>query len=132
MRKCTWRSCKNIDRHTEKICDEILDVFSSKRKECIQQTLKISQILVLSTIAAIAACSLDVITHYSHHGHGHGISTRYFRKAQGHEYGGYGLGYGGYGYGGLGGCGDYGLGYGGLGGYGSFGYGKMSISLKRR
>ncbi|GBN12239.1 hypothetical protein AVEN_50943-1 [Araneus ventricosus] len=59
----------------------------------------LNQIVVLALVA-IAACSLDVIPHYSHHGHGHGISTRYFRKAQGHGYGG--LGYGGYGYGGLG------------------------------
>ncbi|XP_055931971.1 neuropeptide-like protein 31 [Argiope bruennichi] len=84
-------------------------------------------ILVLALVA-IAACSLDVIPHYSHHGYGHGISSRYFRKAQGHGYGlgygGYGLGYGGYGgygYGGLGGYGGYG--YNGLGGYGGFGYG---------
>ncbi|GBN12231.1 hypothetical protein AVEN_50936-1 [Araneus ventricosus] len=89
-------------------------------------------ILVLALVA-IAACSLDVIPHYSHHGYGHGINTRYFRRAQGHGYGlgyggyglvygGYGLGYGGYGYGGLGGYGGYG--YGGLGGgYGGSGYG---------
>ncbi|GFT40846.1 hypothetical protein NPIL_48691 [Nephila pilipes] len=78
------------------------------------------QILVLAFVA-IAAASLDVIPHYSHHGHGHGISSRYFRKAEGHGYGlgygGYGLGYGGYGLG----YGGYGLGYGGLG-YRGLGY----------
>lgn len=88
------------------------------------------QIAVLA-LAAIVAASLDVIPHYSHHGHGHGVSTRYFKKAQGHGYGlgyggygGYGLGYGGYGLGygrnGLGYDGGYGLGYGGYG-YGGFG-----------
>ncbi|XP_015916889.2 keratin-associated protein 19-2-like [Parasteatoda tepidariorum] len=73
----------------------------------------------------------DVIHHYGKHG-GHGVSSRYFIKSQGHGlgYGGYGLGYGGYGlgYGGSGlGYGGYGLGYGsygaGYGGYGRYGYG---------
>ncbi|GBM37724.1 hypothetical protein AVEN_17380-1, partial [Araneus ventricosus] len=74
--------------------------------------------LLVLALVSIAACSLDVIPHYSHHGHGHGISSRYFRKAQGHGYGG--LGYGGYGYDGLG-YGGYGLGYGGFGnGYGAY------------
>ncbi|XP_055931967.1 neuropeptide-like protein 30 [Argiope bruennichi] len=100
------------------------------RAVCNRSSIISRKILVLALVA-IAACSLDVIPHYSHHGYGHGISSRYFRKAQGHGYGGYGLGYGGYGlgyggyggygYGGLGGYGGYG--YGGLGGYGSFGYG---------
>lgn len=84
----------------------------------------VSQIVLLA-LAVIASASLvDIIPHYSYHGYGHGVSARYFRKAQGHGYGlgngGYGLGYGGYGlgYGGLGlgaglGYGAYGLGYGG-------------------
>ncbi|KAF8794578.1 hypothetical protein HNY73_002549 [Argiope bruennichi] len=82
-------------------------------------------LIVVLALVAIAACSLDVIPHYSHHGHGHGISSRYFRKPQGHGYGGYGLGYGGYGLG----YGGYGLGYGGYGygglGYGGYGYGGL-------
>ncbi|KAF8794577.1 hypothetical protein HNY73_002548 [Argiope bruennichi] len=89
-------------------------------------------LIVVLALVAIAACSLDVIPHYSHHGYGHGISSRYFKKAQGHGYGGYGLGYGGYGlgYGGYGlGYGGYGLGYGGYGygglGYGGYGYGGL-------
>ncbi|GBN65144.1 hypothetical protein AVEN_107359-1 [Araneus ventricosus] len=98
-------------------------------------SLEKEEIVVLALVA-IAACSLDVIPHYSHHGYGHGIRHGY----GGLEYGGYGygglgyggygygsLGYGGYGYGGLGyggyGIGNGGYGYGGLGGYGSFGYG---------
>ncbi|KAF8794588.1 hypothetical protein HNY73_002559 [Argiope bruennichi] len=80
--------------------------------------------LILVWLSAIATAP-DVIPHIAHHGHGHGISSRYFRKAQGHGYGlgygGYGLGYGGYGGYGYGGLGGYG--YGGLGGYGGFGYG---------
>ncbi|GFY72888.1 hypothetical protein TNIN_407771 [Trichonephila inaurata madagascariensis] len=89
--------------------------------------------VILLALVAIAVASVDVIPHYSHHGNGHGISSRYFRKAQGHGYGlgydGYGLGYGGYGlgYGGYGlGYGGYGLGYGGYGlGYGGYGYGGL-------
>lgn len=77
-------------------------------------------------LAALACASLvDVIPHYGKHG-GHGVSSRYFRKSQGHlglGYGGYGLGgyggvYGGYGLGGYGGLGLGGLGY-GYGGYGA-------------
>lgn len=77
-------------------------------------------------LAIVASASIvDVIPHYSHHGHGYGVSSRYFRKAQGHSYG---LGYGDLGYGGYGlGYGGYGLGYGGLGyaglGYGGYGLG---------
>lgn len=76
-------------------------------------------------LAAFACASLvDVIPHYSYKGYGNGVSSRYFRKAQGLGYGlgyaGYGLGYGGYGLG----DGGYGLGYGGFGlGYGDLGYG---------
>ncbi|XP_035211450.1 neuropeptide-like protein 31 [Stegodyphus dumicola] len=83
-----------------------------------------SVVLVIFMLAAVAYSSyVDVIPHYSKHGHGHGISTRYFVKAQGHGYGGYGLGYGGYGQG-YGSYGGYGLGgYGGYGGYGLGGYG---------
>ncbi|KFM82993.1 hypothetical protein X975_09780, partial [Stegodyphus mimosarum] len=85
-------------------------------------------VLLVLVLAAVAYGSyVDVIPHYSKHGHGHGISTRYFRKAQGHGYGGYGLDYGSYGGGyggyGLGGYGGYGSGYGGSLGYGGYGYG---------
>ncbi|XP_042909449.1 keratin-associated protein 19-2-like [Parasteatoda tepidariorum] len=70
--------------------------------------------------------SNDVIHHYGKHG-GHGVSSRYFIKSQGHGFGGYGLGYDGYGlgYGGYGsGYGSYGAGYGGYGaGYGGYGAG---------
>lgn len=75
-------------------------------------------------LAAIACASMvDVIPHYGKYG-GHGVSSRYFRKAQGLGYGlGYGgLGYGGYGLGGLG-YGGYGLGGVGYGGYGLGGLG---------
>ncbi|KAF8794575.1 hypothetical protein HNY73_002546 [Argiope bruennichi] len=78
-------------------------------------------VIVVLALVAIAACSLDVIPHYSHHGHGYGISNRYFKKAQLHGYGGYGLGYGGYGLG----YGGYGLGYGGYG-YGGLRFGGYS------
>ncbi|GBO44591.1 hypothetical protein AVEN_151141-1 [Araneus ventricosus] len=74
--------------------------------------------ILLLAVVVIASCSLGVISHYSHHGHGRGISVRFFRKAQGHGHGGYGLGYGGYGLG----YGGYGLGYGGLG-YSGYGHG---------
>ena len=72
-------------------------------------------------LAVVASASfVDVIPHYSHHGYGHGVSARYFRKAQNL---GYGLGYGNLGYGGYGlGYGGYGMGYGGLG-YGGYGLG---------
>lgn len=66
-------------------------------------------------MAVFASASLvDVIPHYSKHGYGHGISSRYFRKAQGH---GYGLGYASYDL-----AGEYGIGYGLDGAYGA-GYG---------
>lgn len=91
--------------------------------------LPFSQIVLLALAVLASASLVDVIPHYGKHG-GHGVSTRYFRKSQGHlglgyGYGGYGAGYGGYGQGGYGGYGLGGLGY-GYGGYG-IGYGGLYL-----
>ncbi|CAL1269657.1 unnamed protein product [Larinioides sclopetarius] len=84
--------------------------------------------LVLAMAAVVCAQhGVDVIHHNSHHGHGSGVSSRYFYKGQGYGIGSgiYGLGYGGY-YGGYGdgyGYGSYGDGYYGNGYYGNGYYG---------
>ncbi|CAL1269658.1 unnamed protein product, partial [Larinioides sclopetarius] len=56
---------------------------------------------IVLALAAIACAQhgVDVTHHRSHHGHGNGVSARYFYKAEdrhGLLSGIYGLGYGGY------------------------------------
>ncbi|GBN36908.1 hypothetical protein AVEN_32702-1, partial [Araneus ventricosus] len=91
-----------------------------------------SQLALVLAMAAVVCAQhgVDVIRHHSRHGHGDGVSARYFRKAEGHHgigSGIYGLGYGGY-YGVYGDAPyDYGYGNGYYGydglGYGGYGYG---------
>lgn len=82
------------------------------------------QVIVLlvgyAAASGLVSSQRAIIHHVPHHGHGVGVSSRYFDKAEyGLGHGLYGLGYG-RGYYGAGYLGGYGAGY--LGGYGGNAY----------